>query len=217
MIMDELIRKFRQIKLLFLRNNFITYLYFNKYGVKCSNIIIRNQTYKTLNSIILPPDKLFLDVDFLRDEYTLCDCPLIKSPHFDLMKALVNSQSIEETEYCRRATIGTLDSRTSQNISFAFIDSLHKTYKSRFKEITEDSYRPIDVYKVGERYYIVDGKHRAALCAYLGKAIQCNIISSDCMKDSYYAWNYEKMKNKPDLFSHNIKFIENILFDNYGK
>ena len=193
-----------------LRKNYITWLYKTKVGIKCVNPIIRNEKYKVLGQKNISPNKLFLDVDFLKDDYTLCDSSIINSPHLGLMKALEKGEDIRQTDYWHRTIMGTIDSRQKNNPTENEYNKFYITYQQKKDEVTSGDYNPIKVYCVNDKYYIADGKHRAALCAMMGKLVKCNIISSDCMLDSYYMWNYRKMKDEKG-YSINNRFFDGLL------
>ena len=115
---------------------------------------------------ILKPEQLFLSIDYLRDKYTLLDCNIKDSPHYGLMKALLEGDSISETDYIKRARKGTLDSRFLSG--YVDEDYYRENFYRRKNQIESGDQTPIKVFKVNDRYYIKDGKHRAALCSLLG-------------------------------------------------
>lgn len=149
-----------------------------KVGIKNINMGCLTHTVKFLPAIIteMDPEKLYLGPDFLVDKYSLLDCPLLDSPHYSFIKAIQNQESIDETDYYKRYIRGTLDwrhcqlGRKNNDVFFS------KNEVSKIK-IIEDNYEPVTVYLWNNIYYIFDGKHRAALCALLGKQVKCNIVS----------------------------------------
>lgn len=136
----------------------------------------RNNNEKTIE---VRPSDLFLSIDFLKDEYTLLGCNLINSPHYGFMEALSKGEDIKKTDYIKRYIKGTLDGRyphTASNIPF-----FCEKFETMKKKVESGDIAPISVYKVGEKYYIKDGKHRAALCAYYNKPIMCKILDNSSM------------------------------------
>lgn len=197
---------------IFLRKHFVTWLYETPVGIKCSNSIIANVKYTKLEEKYLPSDQLFLGVDFLKDKFTLCGQSISDSPHYNLMKALDNNEPIKTTDYWRRIKNGTLDSRSKSNPIKKEVEYFYSQFKKRKDEVLSGQYEPISVFFFDDRYYIEDGKHRAALCAYLKKDVRCNIISSDCMLDSYRMWNFRCLMNKKD-YSINTCFFERLVHE----
>lgn len=193
-----------------LRKNYVTWLYNTSVGIKCFNPIIKNERYSVLGQKEVSPENLFLDIDFLKDKYTLCDTSILDSPHYGLMIALERNEDIRHTDYWQRTIKGTIDSRQKTVPSKKEYNQFYSTYQQKKNEVSSGDYAPIKVYCVNNKYYIADGKHRAALCAMMGKLVKCNIISSDCMLDSYYMWNYRKMKDEKG-YSINNRFFEELL------
>lgn len=184
----------------------ISMLYSNRVGIKYMNQLMQSIHYNAIAIKDFDYKELFLGFDGLRDEYTLLDVEITKSPHFELMKAIDNGTRIEDTDYYYRAQKGILDSRECLRMSNDYIAMMEKKFKERVEEIKTGSYEPIQVYCVNNRYYIADGKHRAALCAYIGKTVRCRVISDDFLKDSYRMWMYSKMKKKKDFEKHLVLY-----------
>lgn len=115
------------------------------------------------------PEKLFLCVDYLKDKYTLLNCNIMNSPHFGLMEVLSEGGDIRNTEYIKRYKNGTIDARYPQLIKR--YDFFYTKFKEMSEKMDSNSIEPISVFKIRDFYYIRDGKHRAALCAYYKKPI----------------------------------------------
>jgi hypothetical protein len=126
------------------------------------------------------------------------------------METLDLKQNVRKTKYCKRYEAGTLDSRSPVFISADMIERFEKIFEKRKKEVAEDSYAPVQVYRINDRLYIADGKHRAAMSAYLGIKIKCVEISDDFLKDSFRQWVYRKMCKKRTQYSCNISLFEKI-------
>lgn len=128
------------------------------------------------DTITISPDKLFLSVDYLKDRFTLLDCCIIESPHYGLVKAINNGEDVKNTDYYKRFITGKLDGRHCQRkrkVSY-FYDKNKKAKES----IESGNYKPVQVYYWKGKYYICDGKHRAALCAYLQRDVKCVLVPS---------------------------------------
>lgn len=191
---------------------FISRVYKTKKGIKYTYplIALRDAFKLDKPEFILNPEDMLLDMDFLRDEYTLCNCPITDSPHYELMRTLSQGGDIAKTSYIRRFRTGTLDWRNPMIVSSKDIHHFEQTYSKRCQEIQSDTYLPIQVYNYNGRYYILDGKHRAALCALMGRQVRCIEVSHDFLYDSFNAWMFEKMKTEPNSFKKNIEFIEGV-------
>lgn len=187
----------------------ITKIYETKTGIKIINSPLKNYNLNIKKTIYLNINDLYLGFDSLNDSYSLCDVPLEKSPHYEFMKALKNNNNIKNTNYFKRYYNGSLDGRRRRRINNEDIKRFKIKFNMRLKEIEEKSYEPIQVYRIGEKYYIADGKHRASLCLLYYKKIKCVEISNDFLKDSIRMWMYKKMKKKENRYKKNIKLIEN--------
>lgn len=170
------------------------------------------------DTIMINPADLFLSIDYLKDDFSLLGCNILDSPHLDLMKSIDNGKDINETDYIKRFRSGTLDARYphfARDISFF----LH-TYKARRDKIDSGEIEPIHVYKVGNICYIKDGKHRAALCAYLGRPIECHVLDNGKMVSTIGRIVSNMMATKKEYSKHIELFNElNNLNNkkNYGK
>ena len=197
------------IECIFYKSDF-SCLCYTKVGVKSLNQLMKNQEYYIINQKNIEAGELFLGLDGLKDHYTLMDCCLLDSPHYKLMKAIRSENPIKETEYCKRTVQGTLDSRRAIELSDRYLKMMLDKYVARNQEIQLGTYKPVQVYQLENRYYIADGKHRAALCAVLNKEIKCDVISSDYLKDSFRLWMIKKMlkmyKKNGEYSKHSLLF-----------
>lgn len=183
----------------------VTFVYKSRKGIKAVNPIMQNSEHQILKRMKLQPKDLFLGVDFLKDQYTLCGVNIEQSPHYDFMKALNNGTDISNTDYYKRYSDGTLDSRIPTYINAIIRDIFRKMFKKRKKEIEQDNLEPVTVYELDGKYYIADGKHRAALCALFKKEVPCVVISRDYLIDSYRLWMLKKMKKNEKYYKKNIE------------
>ena len=161
-----------------------TIIYQSKTGLKEINPVFENSDYS--GSLIKEIDAkdLCLGIDFLKDSHSLIDVPIAESPHFGLVKALREGENWEKTEYVRRMLKGELDERYEILAFYLEKDYFPNCYKRCMREIENNQEKPITVYRFNDRYYIHDGKHRAALCALLGLKVKCCILDIDnvCME-----------------------------------
>ena len=150
-------------------------VYENKQGLKQINPI--NVALLTRGErILIPYSKLYLGVDFLNDKKTLIDVPIVESPHYYLMKTLEINGDYKQTEYVQRMLRGCLDERYEIVSYYLQKNYFQKAYEKSKRGVEEDTNTPVTVYAYNDKYYIYDGKHRAAICALLKKGVWCNVI-----------------------------------------
>ena len=198
---------FRVLKKIFGKKLF--YVYWTAKGLKNYNIgrlSILNNPF-VLNEKNLNANELFLGPDYLRDEYTLIDVNIVDSPHYSFMQALSTHQELENTEYIKRKKVGSLDWRDAEPVRSGFLLRAQDKFKTREEEIMSNQYEPITVYEHNGRFYIYDGKHRAALCALLNKPIKCKIVSCDCVTSYNGFYFSELIKEKTAYSRHNHFFF----------
>lgn len=183
-------------------------------GIKNINIdsLYDDNTLEPLSDdiITIPPSNLFLSVDYLRDNYTLLDCCILDSPHYEFINAINTGKNIKRTDYYKRFIKGALDGRHCQrtrDVSY-FFDKNEKIKHS----IECEEYKPVIVYSWKNRYYICDGKHRASLCAFMNKDVKCMLVPSilDFKKSAIHKEIYRIMAGDKN-FSKHINYL------NYGK
>ena len=148
---------------------------FTKYGLKTINIHLVRQEPRVISETAfeLDPKELFLGIDYLNDNYTLLDTSILASPHIKFIDAIFKGDELSKTDYIERYQKGTLDGRMGRPKIRDF--SLFKTRCNlRIKQL--EDMQPVLVYQVNKRYYIYDGKHRAALCALKGAKVKCLLV-----------------------------------------
>ena len=146
-----------------------------KYGLKCLNIKLVRQgpTIISEKAFDIEPVKLFLGIDYLNDDYTLLDTSILDSPHYSFINAILNGEDLSKTDYIERYQRGTLDGRQGRPLIKDF-SLFQERCNTRIGQL--DDMQPVMVYRVNDRYYIYDGKHRAALCALLGVKVRCILV-----------------------------------------
>jgi len=191
----------------------VSILYQTTVGIKCTNQLVSSDMFNYFASgetKYVPAENLWLTFDGLKDSYTLLYRSVADSPHFELMQLLQKGTDLNHSDYLRRVVDGTLDFRPAKKISPNHIRFLRNSYSAKINSIQAEVYQPIKVFKVGDKYYIADGKHTAAMCALVGINAKCIDVSL-VVYDSFFWWVYRKMlKNKKDYSKH-IKYFGSLL------
>jgi hypothetical protein len=187
-------------------------LYESKVGIKYTAPMNIASPFQSLNKSIIriKPDKIFIGFDALKDPYTLLNRCIKDSPHLELVRLLSEKKEINQCEYIKRLKNGIIDIRIPMKYDKA---ELNQRFKKRLDTVANQNYEPIIVYQLKDKYYIVDGKHRAALCVLLGhEEINCvEIPSSSIGADRFMWWLYAKMrKNKKVQYTVHDKFFNQL-------
>lgn len=186
----------------------------NRYGIKALNKPLFNSNQINVDGTVVEIDckLLFLGYDALKDKYTLTDVPLSESPHYELISRLYSGfDNFEKCDYIYREKLGYLDGRMGQIVGKKVLDAHKKAFKRSLKLIQQGSYKEVLVYEANERYYLLDGKHRAALCTVLNLPIKCRIIDSKLLRRDCYTINVcKKMKKHPESYKKNIKLLDTV-------
>ncbi|MDI6827164.1 MAG: hypothetical protein QME62_01625 [Armatimonadota bacterium] len=166
------------------------------------------------SSTSLELSDLLLSTDFLRDRYTLCGVDLLQSPHFRLMQEMATGTLTHESEYVLRCQSGTLDSRLPFDPD---LSQLRKYYNLRLEELKERKRFYIYVRQVTLNGRIVcliaDGKHRAALAAYLErtKCLYLRYVSSEVNNEPFFRQVFDRVLTlDPQEYSINQMMIRAI-------
>ena len=156
------------------------------------------------NTVYLKAEDLFLGYDYLKDDFTLLDRPLKESPHYHLMEILyadAGQEAIAQSEYIQRWLSGTLDWRfgfKDPNEYSFFIQRFHQSKEN----IAHNRIKPVIIYNLAGRYYIYDGKHRAAMCAYNNLQIPCVIVAAETVFTGVWKTLFDKIKKDGDYEKH---------------
>jgi len=181
----------------------------NAKGVKSINQKIKSQQfdkYPIIESKQINPEDLFIGFDGLKDKYSLVDVPITRSPHLNLINVILGDGSYEKTDYYDRLRHGYLDMRFSQRYKS---EIYKRILLERKDKIEKEEYQAVKVVKLKGQYYIIDGKHTAALCCALGKDVNCVEIMNP-LSDSFYFKVYQIMKKREGEFKKNITFLEKV-------
>lgn len=175
-----------------------------KYGIKNLNMGCLTSYDIALGGDVveLSSDSLYLGPDFLKDNFTLLNCRLLDSPHYSFIEAVNNRANPLSTDYYDRYIRGTLDWRHCQLRSKSTRRFFEKNKKSK-KEIEERKYKPVVVYYWKNRCYIFDGKHRAALCAFINEPIRCVVVPASVALDGVWARLFHIVKDSCAYSLHN--------------
>lgn len=192
-------------------------LYFGKYGIKSFNQLINSNhlsLFATGQPVKLPISELHIGFDGLNDTSTLLDTSIADSPFFQLVQAMENNAPLNSCEYFKRVVQGTLDFRPAQKIRNTQIQQAKMKFLESKTLIETNQNFPVKTFTVAGRYYIADGKHRAAACLLLGvKEVSCQDMTP-AIYDSFYNWVYRKMKRRPDEFRKHIRWFEDAYHTN---
>lgn len=190
--------------------------YYNRYGLKNAGAaqLLKGKNYTILEMKELSAEELYLGPDYMKDCYTLLDCPLVQSPHYSFMEAIDKDFDLWSTDYIKRYMKGTLDWRRGKRKPH----NIHH-FKEEFdvvkSKILTDDYLPITVYMLNKRYYIFDGKHRAATCAYLGRSVKCAIVSNEIANIGVWHYMFSLIDKKNEYKLHTIfhnKYLNEVNF-----
>lgn len=194
---------YTRIKELFLGSCHIVKFSRTRLGVKNINAsLLLNQYMRVNEEVTLIPSQLFLGPDFLKNKYTLLGRCITESPHIGFVSALMKNEPIEDTEYIRRFLNGTLDWR-SPTIMPKDRMCFRKKFERSLSEIKSGEYPPAVVYLQGGRYYIYDGKHRAALCALLGRPVRCMVVENGIVHTNVWNYMFQLIDGKEEYQLHN--------------
>lgn len=146
-----------------------------KYGLKTINIKLVRQDPKILSdsTFKIEPQELYLGIDYLNDDFTLLDTSITLSPHIGFIESILNNEDLSKTDYVDRCQKGTLDGRRGR-VKITDFSLFRERCKSRIEQL--DNMQPVLVYRINNRYYIYDGKHRAALCSLKGIKVKCLLV-----------------------------------------
>lgn len=157
---------------------------------------------------------LVLATDLLRNRHTLCGMSLVDTPYYQLMEELGNNCLREDSEYIVRCRAGALDSRPPLKVKVA---ALQECYKKRVQQLAGGWIPFIYVRSVvwkGKRVYAIeDGKHRAALAAYLGcpDRLVLRILSRNILNEPFFSSVYGHVLGlDPSEYSINQEMIRAI-------
>lgn len=186
----------------------LTVYFENKYGIKSYNKIQFILTNKeTLPIVDINPNEVYLSFDALKDEYTYLDTPLSESPHVEMIAKLQKGEEIGDTSYVDGELKGSLDGR----YELPNKSKLIQLHKQAAKSLSQKGF-PI-LYKLGSRYYVMDGKHRLASAFVRDeKCIRCVVVPLSTIAEHEYTQGiYKKMKTLGRSYRKNMDHIQHIM------
>lgn len=177
--------------------------YFTNFGLKNigASQLIEATSFHGIEVIELQPNQLFLGPDFLKDQYSLLDRSIYQSPHYDFVRAQKNGNDLMSTEYIKRYIAGTLDWRrgTYKPTDYIFF---HNQYETITTAIHDGVCPPVITYQMSERYYIFDGKHRAAICAMLDVPVNTIVVNSEIANANVWHYMFALIDEKKEYSKH---------------
>lgn len=182
-------------------------IFINRSGVKCINQSLSSKylrSLKAIKEIDLNPENLYLGFDGLKDEFTLVDYSIKSSPHFEFIQILNSQKDYRKTDYYKRFMGGELDLRYNQ---YPALYDFKTLFESKKRFIEANTILPILISEINKRYYILDGKHTAALSLVMGKRIKCLVIDNP-YNHPFYKSLYDQMKKDESNFLKNITFLK---------
>lgn len=201
--MHRYVYYYRRIEEIFCQKNSIVRFYKTNSGLKNVNasLLLGYHLYSKIDVRMFDVNELYLGPDFLKDDATLLGCKIIDSPHKDFMMSLHLGKPIMDTDYLHRRLNGTLDWRRG-TILPKDNDFYQRVFIQKKTEVESGGYSPITVYVQGGKYYIFDGKHRAALCAILGLPINCMVVDSEIANSNLWHYMFSIIENDPSYSCH---------------
>jgi len=159
--------------------------------------------------------ELVIPLDLLRNRYTSCGRALLQSAHFRLMEEIENGTLTPDSEYISRCKLGTLDARLPFSPELEY---LTRRYQLQKEELLQGKTVTIFVIQASLRdkptYIIADGKHRAALVAYLDRPelLRIRLLSNAFAQDPFFQQVYSyTLGLDPREYSINQEMIKVIL------
>lgn len=180
-------------------------VFITKVGIKQVDLGRLTMFYQKSDRIsYVEANELYLGPDFLKDEFTLLDTPLLHSPHYKLVSAISKNDNIQETEYYQRIIKGLLDWRFPIKPD---ISKMILKFRESRECVLKENYTPVVVYCVKGKYYIFDGKHHASMCAMENKKIRCMLVDSCIAWGGVFHYLFE-IANKKRGFKKHIQFYK---------
>lgn len=158
----------------------------------------------------LPAEMLFCPIDGLVDAQTLLGTPIVRSPTYAFLRALEHGEPFFDTEYIRRYVSGTLDQRWPRNVRYLHPPEFWTKYAERRAQVLTETYEPVRVFCTGGRCYVLNGKHRAALCALLGQDVRCDVLDADAVYTASLYKIHERLLRRPKGFQKTICVLDEI-------
>lgn len=183
------------------------FFYCERCGIKainCLHIDTGNWQDNATHLLKISKKRIYLGFDFLKDEYSFIDTPLLESPHYKLMKEMFENKCIDQSEYIHLLSKGRLDERREINSFDIDKKRMSLLFEKRCEEVKSDSYKPVMVFKANNgKFYIVDGKHRAALASLFCDSIKCVVVDFD----TFYSFINKRLLPKINNKKYNKHYL----------
>lgn len=181
----------------------IVRFYNSRFGLKNvgAGYLLGAKNYSSVVIKNISADSLFLGPDYLKDKYTLLNCPISQSPHYGFIKTIMENGDMASTDYIQRFVSGKLDWRRGSKKPRDF-NYFKKMFSRSLGEIQSGDYSPIIIYSLGGKYYIYDGKHRAALCSLLGVPVKCMLVGSEIANADLWHFMFSIIKDNEEYGRH---------------
>ena len=176
--------------------------YHTRYGLKnvgASFLLGGEKSTDSKEEVLL--ENLYLGPDYLKDEYTLLGCPISESPHYEFIKTIQEGSNINDTDYIRRYLKGCLDWRRG-NIMPRNKDYFKNKFAHSLEQIKNNDYTPVVVYRQNGKYYVYDGKHRAAFCSLLGVPVRCVEVGNDFVNTGLWHYMFSLIERDTNYKKH---------------
>jgi len=155
---------------------------------------------------LVPARELYSGFDALRDAHTLIDTDIASLPHVDFVARIRKGEDLESSAYVARLVRGTLDFRPAGPVRRGLLDELRADLRAQLERVEAGEFEPVRTVEVGGRLYLMDGRHRAAMCALLGREIP-TVDVNRVYYDSFFWWVHAKMKQRPELYRRHLAYF----------
>lgn len=193
----------------------VSYVRHTRVGIKGVNQIISSDLFefhRRSDPVSCSPQELLMGFDGLHDRYSMVGVPLAESAHVALMTALRAGTLDRDNDYLQRAATGTLDLRFPQRVNPGFVEALRGHFEDCRHAIAAGGTPEVKVFRFGGKYFIADGKHRAAVALVCGTDVDVVDVTT-ALFDSYYMWLARRMAKRPRLYARNLAFFEHARVD----
>ena len=186
--------------------------YHTLYGVKVLNRKPDEPVSLIGEKISVDPGRVMYFADGLKDPYSLTGRLIVDSPHYFLIKGIMEETPSLCQDYIDRESLGALDGRFPLKVTSESMAAHKNKTRRNYKVTICGNYEHPKAVVYDGQYYALDGKHRLAMSAYLGKEVTCDIVSlKDVLSSHYIQKIYMKMSKYPELYSKNLDLLSRMM------
>lgn len=186
--------------------------YHTRYGVKVLNRKSDEATSLTGNTLSVEPGCVLFFADGLKDPYSLTGKTIADSPHFFLIKGILEETPSLCQDYIDRERLGALDGRFPLKITPKSLDAHKNNTIRNHQTFSSENYEHPKVVVHEGQYYALDGKHRLAMACYIGKHIECDEVTlKDVLSSRYISKLIKEMDLHPEAYSKNLGLLNSML------